>query len=104
MATNKNQGVRGLTNDSELRKIGRRAIAFAPVRIHAIEIKVGSVRSRIAATKGLHCAPPMHPKGIILLDPFPRKIERIFDERTKRHLERLGEVIWHDGTDRKSVV
>jgi len=40
----------------------------------------------------------MHPKGIILLDPFPRKIERIFDERTKRRLERLGEVIWHDGT------
>lgn len=40
----------------------------------------------------------MHPKGIILLDPFPRKIERIFDEPTKRRLERLGEVIWHDGS------
>jgi len=40
----------------------------------------------------------MHPKGIILLDPFPRKIERIFNESTKRRLERLGEVIWHDGT------
>jgi hypothetical protein len=26
----------------------------------------------------------MHPQGIILLDPFPRKIERIFDDPTKR--------------------
>lgn len=40
----------------------------------------------------------MQPKGIILLDPFPRMIERIFDEPTKRRLERLGQVIWHDGT------
>jgi len=40
----------------------------------------------------------MHPKGIILLDPFPRKIERIFNEPTKRRLEQLGQVIWHDGT------
>jgi phosphoglycerate dehydrogenase-like enzyme len=37
-------------------------------------------------------------QGIILLDPFPRKIERIFDETTKRRLERLGRVIWHDGS------
>jgi phosphoglycerate dehydrogenase-like enzyme len=36
--------------------------------------------------------------GIILLDPFPRKIERIFDEPTKRRLERLGRVLWHDGS------
>ena len=36
--------------------------------------------------------------GIILLDPFPRRIERIFDEPTKRRLERLGRVLWHDGT------
>jgi phosphoglycerate dehydrogenase-like enzyme len=36
--------------------------------------------------------------GIILLDPHPRKIERVFDEPTKRRLERLGRVIWHDGS------
>jgi phosphoglycerate dehydrogenase-like enzyme len=36
--------------------------------------------------------------GVILLDPHPRRIERIFDEATKRRLERLGQVIWHDGS------
>ena len=36
--------------------------------------------------------------GVILLDPFPRKIDRIFDEATKRRLEGLGRVIWHDGS------
>jgi phosphoglycerate dehydrogenase-like enzyme len=36
-------------------------------------------------------------EGLILLDPFPRRIERIFDEPTRRRLERLGRVIWHDG-------
>ena len=35
---------------------------------------------------------------IILLDPHPRKIARIFDEPTKRRLERLGRVLWHDGS------
>ncbi|MBI5689978.1 MAG: hydroxyacid dehydrogenase [Verrucomicrobia bacterium] len=40
-------------------------------------------------------APPAD--GVILLDPFPRKIERIFDEPTKRRLEKLGRVLWHDG-------
>lgn len=35
---------------------------------------------------------------IILLDPHPRKIDRIFDEPTKRRLERLGRVVWHDGS------
>ena len=35
---------------------------------------------------------------VILLDPFPRKIDRIFDEPTKRRLERLGRVVWHDGS------
>lgn len=35
---------------------------------------------------------------VILLDPFPRRIERIFDQATKRRLERLGRVIWHDGS------
>lgn len=34
---------------------------------------------------------------VILLDPHPRRIDRIFDEPTKRRLERLGRVIWHDG-------
>ncbi len=37
-------------------------------------------------------------EGIILLDPHPRRIERIFAEATRRRLERLGRVIWHDGT------
>jgi phosphoglycerate dehydrogenase-like enzyme len=37
-------------------------------------------------------------EGIILLDPFPRKIDRIFDEPTKRRLERLGRVVWRDGS------
>lgn len=36
--------------------------------------------------------------GVILLDPHPRRIDRIFDEATKRRLERLGRVIWHDGS------
>ncbi len=41
----------------------------------------------------------MHPtERVILLDPHPRRIERIFDEPTKRRLERLGRVIWHDGS------
>jgi phosphoglycerate dehydrogenase-like enzyme len=37
-------------------------------------------------------------EGIILLDPYPRKLERIFDAATRQRLERLGRVIWHDGT------
>jgi len=37
-------------------------------------------------------------EGVILFDPFPRKIGRIFDEPTKLRLERLGRVIWHDGS------
>lgn len=36
--------------------------------------------------------------GVILLDPHPRRIDRIFDEPTKRRLEKLGRVIWHDGS------
>jgi len=35
---------------------------------------------------------------IILLDPHPRRIDRIFDDATKRRLEKLGRVIWHDGS------
>uniref|UniRef100_UPI0039C918B1 hydroxyacid dehydrogenase n=1 Tax=Horticoccus sp. 23ND18S-11 TaxID=3391832 RepID=UPI0039C918B1 len=37
-------------------------------------------------------------EGVILLDPHPRRIDRIFDEPTKRRLERLGRVLWHDGS------
>jgi len=37
-------------------------------------------------------------EGVILFDPYPRRIDRIFDEPTKRRLERLGRVIWHDGS------
>jgi len=35
---------------------------------------------------------------VILLDPHPRRIDRIFDEPTKRRLEQLGRVLWHDGS------
>ena len=45
--------------------------------------------------------PPMPPAasdGVILLDPFPRKLGRIFDEPTRQRLERLGRVLWHDGS------
>lgn len=35
---------------------------------------------------------------VILLDPHPRRIGRIFNEPTQRRLERLGRVIWHDGS------
>lgn len=37
-------------------------------------------------------------ESVILLDPHPRRIDRIFDEPTKRRLEKLGHVIWHDGS------
>jgi phosphoglycerate dehydrogenase-like enzyme len=37
-------------------------------------------------------------EGVILFDPYPRRIDRIFNEQTKRRLERLGRVIWHDGS------
>ena len=40
--------------------------------------------------------PPSEP--VILLDPHPRRIDRIFDEPTKRRLEKLGRVLWHDGS------
>lgn len=36
-------------------------------------------------------------KPLILLDPYPRRIDLIFDAETKKRLESLGEVIWHDG-------
>lgn len=37
-------------------------------------------------------------RPLILLDPYPRPIAQIFDAATKKRLESLGEVIWHDGT------
>ncbi len=36
--------------------------------------------------------------NVILLDPHPRRVGRIFDEPTRQRLERLGRVIWHDGS------
>ena len=37
-------------------------------------------------------------KPLILLDPFPRAVGQIFDAATKKRLESLGTVIWHDGS------
>jgi phosphoglycerate dehydrogenase-like enzyme len=36
-------------------------------------------------------------RPVILLDPYPRPINLIFDPATKARLDALGEVIWHDG-------
>ena len=41
---------------------------------------------------------PLPPNPVILLDPFPRRIERIFDGATKTRLEKIARVIWHDGS------
>jgi phosphoglycerate dehydrogenase-like enzyme len=35
---------------------------------------------------------------LILLDPYPRAIDLIFDAPTKQRLQSLGQVIWHEGT------
>lgn len=37
-------------------------------------------------------------RPLILLDPYPRPINLIFDEPTKARLEALAEVVWHDGS------
>jgi phosphoglycerate dehydrogenase-like enzyme len=37
-------------------------------------------------------------KPLILLDPHPRRVDVIFDAATKKRLEDLGEVVWHDGS------
>ncbi|HWA24752.1 MAG TPA: hydroxyacid dehydrogenase [Lacunisphaera sp.] len=42
--------------------------------------------------------PSLPADPIILLDPHPRRIDRIFDAPNKRRLERLGRVLWHDGS------
>jgi phosphoglycerate dehydrogenase-like enzyme len=36
-------------------------------------------------------------RPVILLDPYPRPVDLIFDRQTKARLEALGDVIWHDG-------
>jgi phosphoglycerate dehydrogenase-like enzyme len=41
---------------------------------------------------------PSLDERVILLDPHPRRLERIFDDATKRRLDKLGRVIWHDGS------
>jgi len=38
------------------------------------------------------------PEQIILLDPYPRLIDLIFSAQDKARLERLGRVVWHDGS------
>jgi phosphoglycerate dehydrogenase-like enzyme len=40
----------------------------------------------------------MKDSPLILLDPHPRRIDQIFDKATKERLERLGRVLWHDGS------
>lgn len=39
-----------------------------------------------------------NPRPMILLDPHPRPIDLIFDAATKKRLEALGNVVWHDGS------
>ncbi len=41
---------------------------------------------------------PLPADPVILLDPHPRRIDRTFDADTKRRLEQLGRVLWHDGS------
>ena len=38
------------------------------------------------------------PRPLILLDPYPRAVDQIFDAATRARLESLGEVVWHEGT------
>jgi phosphoglycerate dehydrogenase-like enzyme len=42
--------------------------------------------------------PALKTGHIILLDPHPRRVDSIFDTETKKRLESLGRVIWHDGS------
>lgn len=37
-------------------------------------------------------------EGVILLDPHPRPVDLIFSPEDKARLERLGRVVWHDGS------
>lgn len=51
---------------------------------------------RMPAGLSMSSLPPND--GVILLDPHPRRIERIFDQPTRLRLERLGRVLWYDGS------
>ena len=47
----------------------------------------------------------MNPSNpVILLDPHPRRIDLIFSPHDKARLERLGRVIWHDGSSTPDAV
>jgi len=37
-------------------------------------------------------------RPLILLDPYPRPTDLIFDAATRARLEQLGNVVWHDGS------
>jgi phosphoglycerate dehydrogenase-like enzyme len=37
-------------------------------------------------------------EGVILIDPHPRPVDLIFSPEDKARLERLGRVVWHDGS------
>src|SRR5829696_2557551 len=37
-------------------------------------------------------------EGVILLDPHPRTVDLIFSAEDRARLERLGRVVWHDGS------
>ena len=37
-------------------------------------------------------------RPLILLDPYPRAVDQIFDPDTRARLEALGTVVWHEGT------
>ena len=40
----------------------------------------------------------MNAAPLIFLDPHPRRVDLIFDRATKERLEKLGRVVWHDGS------
>ena len=42
--------------------------------------------------------PMSNARPLILLDPYPRAVDQIFDAATRARLESLGEVVWHEGT------
>lgn len=42
-------------------------------------------------------------RPLILLDPYPRSINQIFDANTKKRLESLGEIIWPDDESRPGL-
>lgn len=76
--------------------------AFAEALVRgAVEPRLSSSqRAPVSAIHGRSApmASPNHSDGVILLDPFPRRLDRIFDQPTRRRLEQLGRVLWHDGS------